>query len=367
MKRETFRAPDPVNPDRHLKLRGRRWHYIRRVPKQVACWDQRGLIQLSLQTTSLEVARLKRDAIEKADDLYWSGVADGQNAQTAMQVYQAAKTRARALGFQYLTADRIAALLPVEEILERIETVQATGPVEAPALLGAHPEPKLCVREAMEFYFDTMAVDEARGMSAHQRASWKKVKRYAANSFITAIDNKPLLEITRADAQRYYAHWQGRIAGKNNTKAVSANFANRNFGNMRKLFRTYVNWFALDLKNPFDGLSFRNRTSESRVVPPFETAWIITRILAPGALDHLNAEARLIFFALIETGCRPSEICNLQPENIRCDHAVPHLAIRFRADRLIKTEASVREIPLLGVSLEAMKRAPNGFPLSTAA
>lgn len=159
------------------------------------------------------------------------------------------------------------------------------------------------------------------------------MKRYAAESFIAAIENKALLEITRTDAQRYYEHWQGRITGKGGNKAVSANFANRNFGNMRKLFRTYANWLALDVKNPFDGLSFRTRKNERRVVPPFEAEWIRSKILVPGALDHLNIQARLIFLALIETGCRPSEICNLTPEGIRLGHKVPHLAIRYRADR----------------------------------
>ena len=77
MKRETFFAPDPSCPDRHLKLRGRRWHYVRRVPRSVSGWDERGTIQVSLRTASLEVARLKRDELEKADDLYWSDVTDG--------------------------------------------------------------------------------------------------------------------------------------------------------------------------------------------------------------------------------------------------------------------------------------------------
>ncbi len=362
MRRETFTAPDPADPNRYLKLRGRRWHYVRRVPSHVAGWDRRGTIQLSLKTPSLEVARLKRDELAKADDLYWSGVSDGLASMTAEATYQAARTRALGLGFAYLTADRIAETLPLEDILSRIEKVRETDGREAPALLGAHPEPKLKVRAAMEFYFDTMAVNEARGMSPAQVASWKKVKRHAAESFISTIGNRPLLDITRVDAQRYYEHWQGRIAGRIGDKRVSANFANRNFGNMRKLFRVYANWLALDVKNPFDGLSFRTRKSERQVVPPFEVAWIRSRLLAPGALEHLNRDARLIFLALIETGCRPSEICNLTPENIRLDHEVPHLAIRFREDRQIKTEASVREIPLMGISLAAMRQARNGFP-----
>ena len=349
------------DPDRYLKLRGRRWHYVRRVPAHAQQHDRRRVIQVSLKTTSQEVARLKRDALEKADDLYWSGVADGLAAETAFERYEAAKKRAQALGFDYLTADRIASTLPVEEIVRRIEAAGRSGPGDAEATLGGAEEPSLMVRDAMEFYLDTMAVDEARGMSPHQLTQRYKVKRHAAEDFIEAVGNKPVLEITRADAQRYYRYWLGRIDGKGGAKPVSANFANRNYGNMRKLFRTYANWLAIDAKNPFDGLSFSSRKTEKGIVPPFDPEWICKRLLKPGAFGRLNREAQLIFFALIETGCRPSEICNLTEENIRLDAEVPHIAIRFRADRQIKTEASVREIPLLGVSLEAMKRAPKGF------
>ncbi|WP_256619787.1 DUF6538 domain-containing protein [Parvularcula maris] len=349
------------DPDRYLKRRGTRWHYVRRVPTHAQSWDDRKLIQVSLKTHSVEVARLKRDALEQADELYWSGVADGLVAETAMERYEAAKTRAQALGFEYFTADKLATSLPVDEIVERIAKATEGNSRDADAVLGGVQEPSLRVRQAMEFYLETMAADEARGMSPHQVGQRLKVKRQAVEDFVAVIGNKPLLEINRTDAQKYYRYWLDRIEGRKGDKPVSANFANRNFGNMRKLFRTYADWLALDVKNPFDGLSFSARKTEKRVVPPFEREWIENKILRPGAFGRLNAEAQLIFLALIETGCRPSEICNLVPENIRLDHDVPHLAIGFRKDRQIKTEASVREIPLLGVSLEAMRQAPEGF------
>lgn len=114
MRREVFFAPEPADPGRYLKLRGRRWHYVRRVRKHGADWDPRGTIQLSLRTQSLEAARIKRDEIEKADDLYWSGVGDGMAAGTAEQGYRSAKRRVLGLGFQYLTANQIAATLSIE-------------------------------------------------------------------------------------------------------------------------------------------------------------------------------------------------------------------------------------------------------------
>ena len=70
----------------------------------------------------------------------------------------------------------------------------------------------------------------------------------------------------------------------------------------------------------------------------------------------------MLCFALIETGCRPSELSNILPENICLDADVPHIRIRSTKERQLKSKASIRDIPLVGVSLEAMKLARNGFP-----
>ncbi len=78
--------------------------------------------------------------------------------------------------------------------------------------------------------------------------------------------------------------------------------------------------------------------------------------------DGLNAEALAIFLVLIETGARPSEICNLPPERIHLKANVPYITVDFQEDRVIKTESSVRDIPLIGVALAVMHRFPNGFP-----
>lgn len=86
------------------------------------------------------------------------------------------------------------------------------------------------------------------------------------------------------------------------------------------------------------------------------------RSLCPRPLKGINREARLIVHALIETGWCPSEIANLLPEHVHLDVPVPFISIRPTEDMEIKTQSSIRKIALAGVSLEAMKRAPNGFP-----
>jgi len=69
----------------------------------------------------------------------------------------------------------------------------------------------------------------------------------------------------------------------------------------------------------------------------------------------------MLSFALVETGCRPSEIANILPENIVLDVETPFIRIRGRADMELKSIASNRDIPLVGVSLQAFREMPDGF------
>jgi integrase len=63
---------------------------------------------------------------------------------------------------------------------------------------------------------------------------------------------------------------------------------------------------------------------------------------------------------MINTGYRPSEAAGLKPEHIRLDHAVPHISIE-PVERELKNKQSKREIPLVGISLEAFRACPEGF------
>ena len=64
---------------------------------------------------------------------------------------------------------------------------------------------------------------------------------------------------------------------------------------------------------------------------------------------------------MVNTGARPSEIAALRPERIILHGAVPHIQIRAD-DRQVKTMRAIRDIPLTGVSLDAMHEFPGGFP-----
>jgi integrase len=115
----------------------------------------------------------------------------------------------------------------------------------------------------------------------------------------------------------------------------------------------------LNLVLPLSDLSFKEGEQEQR--PPFSDEWIKKKILVPGALAGLNQDARCILLAMINTGARPSEIASLTRVQIRLDVNVPHISIE-PVDRQLKSANAKRKIPLCGISLEAMRASPDGFP-----
>jgi integrase len=350
------------------------------VPKRYAAVDDRGVIRVSLKTRSEETARLRRDALIEADDLYWASLIDhddeaasaestAQRRAVLIRRYRRASARAMARGFVYSPAVLLAESDDLAALLARLAAVDRKDKgaksqeeaAEAEALLGGAPVPSVLLSEAFEIYCDEIAIGDLLNKSPNQKRAWKKTKQRAINYFIEIVEDKPILAINREDALKFYNWWAKRITAKSDAKRRGANTANRDLGNLRKLYKDYCKHIGdEDRPNPFRNLNFKEASLSE--TPPFEDDWVRTRILAPGVFNGLNEEARLIIFSLIETGCRPSEIANLRADDIRLDADVPHIRIRPAKDREIKTSSSIRDIPLVGVSLAAMKYARQGFP-----
>ncbi|AJY46510.1 DUF6538 domain-containing protein [Martelella endophytica] len=356
------------NPDRFLQRRSGIYAYVRRVPAKLAAVDERSpAVRISLGTRDLSEARVKRDIHEEADNALWASMLAGGDREQANARYKAAVARAHALGFSYRTAMEILASETGSMIHDRLMALSRlpVGGHDASAVVGLEKHPRVPVSEAFSVYTDEIAAPELTGKSDFQRFSWLKVKRRALNNFIEVVGDKPIDEITRQDATKFYNFWLTRIAPKDGRATHTASSGNRDVGNMRKLFADYHRYRGLDdVKNPFAGLSFSQKVKTTR--PPFPTEWISKRILRAGALAGLNDEARAILLALIETGARPSEICNLTHGMIDLNADVPHILIEPRSDpddrREIKTASSIRAVPLVGVALAAMRAHPDGFP-----
>lgn len=361
------RRIDDSTPDRHLTLIRGIYYYRRRVPNNVAERDPRSpIIKQSLQTTDLVVARTKRDLLSKADGELWAALVMGGDVDAAKAKYDVAVKRVEALGFNFHTAKEIASE-PLDAILMRIEALLAPTNQQVPiagAVLGAVDEPRVTISKAFQIYRSQIAADQLRDKSDAQRRKWQQQKQSAINYFIELNDDKIIDDITRSDAIKLYDFWMQRIAPENGEATHSATAGNRIIADLRLIYgRYYTHIGKKDRENPFADLGYVEK-KKSR--PPFTAAWIKDKILVKGALAGMNDEARGVVLALIETGARPSEICNLLPEHIHAHAEVPYIEITSVDDgegkREIKTASSQRIIPLVGVAAEVFKKHRNGFP-----
>ncbi len=332
------------------------YHLKRRVPRRYEDVESRSTVWMSLHTDSESIARGKADRAWAHLIEAWEARIAGDSTE-ARQRYSAAQELARLRGFNYLDRNEVA-LLPVEQLMDRVEAIRFDGgksdTIEATALLGAAEKPKITVQDALEDYW-SLARERTLGKSEDQLRRWKNPRIKAVRNFVAVCGDKPIDEITRDDMLDFRQHWLERIEANE----VTANTANKDLTHLGDILKTVNKMRRLGIDLPLGELSFRQ--GEKRTRPPFSLDWIRTRLLAPGALDGLNDEARALFLGMVNTGYRPSEGAALTEATIRLDHNVPHIAIEPDG-RQLKTQYSRRVIPLTGVSLEAFRAFPKGFP-----
>jgi integrase len=126
---------------------------------------------------------------------------------------------------------------------------------------------------------------------------------------------------------------------------------------LSSMWSSYAKRAQWEQPNPFRGLHFKEKKQQTRPPVPEE---FVRLALQPGALDGLNDECRAILLTAINTGCRPSEIIGLESQHICLSNNTPHIQIK-PDNRELKTDDSERDIPLIGIALEAMRSFPDGF------
>lgn len=360
---------DSTDADRFLQQKRGIWYYHRKVPKALRDVDGRApLVRISLETRSIGEARPRRDAYEAADNQLWGAMLAGDDQVRARKIYEATVRRAEAMGFDYRPAAELAEL-PIGDLVERTRAIAAAGRTveQQAALLGGETPPPLVLTAVYDLYVDEIATAELRTKSLQQRRKWINVKKRSVERFVEVVGDIEMNRISREHALKFWRYWQQRIAPKEGRATHTPSSGNRELGSLRTIYAEYFAHIGqMDRVNPFAGLSFAEKAKQKKLRPPFPTDWIRTKILQPGALDRLNDEARAIVLATIEVGARPSETCNLTSEQIRINAQVPHLAFEERDDpddpRELKSAASIRVVPLVGVALEVFKRFPDGFP-----
>lgn len=333
------------------------FYFVMRVPRRFAHVDPRAQVRRALFTNSEREARAKEPSIRAEFLAYWEALAAGEN-NDATAAYDAARRLAAARGFSYRTAADLATNASLDDLLRRLEALirpdgRVASSAECVALLGGVEPPTTKLSEALHEMMEFSAVDRLARFSDEQRKRWRQPREAAIADFIAVVgEDRPILEITRADAQAFRKWLDGRITGPDR---LTRNTANKKIGFLSDLFRTWTEYHAIKAESPFAKLRFRDDQRRTKRLP-FTADWIRQRLLAPGALDRLNEEARDVLLVMINTGARPNEIIGAGLADFAVDAELPFLDIRANENRAVKTETSPRQIPLLGVSLDAARR-----------
>ncbi|WP_375413011.1 tyrosine-type recombinase/integrase [uncultured Bradyrhizobium sp.] len=344
-----------------LTRRDGTWHFVRRVPVEFAEFDRRGIVRHS---TKVRVAndRTGRRATRVADRLnseleaHWRELA-GNGCDEAIRTYDEARRRARSLGFEYLDNPQLL-LAPWEKRVERLEAILANGLENdkgaRTALLGTTQRPSILLSKLFDEY-ETTTKDETKNFSRNQLRVWRGGRRRVVGELVDLVGDKPIAELTHDDAIDYSEWWRERVV----TGECTAKSANKSMGMLSRMLKEMSIRRRQNLPDIFKGLRLKGEVDNVR--SPFEPSFIQNSLLADGALEGLNEDARLIIYVLADTGLRPSEALNLQPNAIHLDAPIPYVEI-LPDGRVLKTEDSKREIPLVGAALAAMKLRPSGFP-----
>ena len=331
--------------------------YIRkRVPRRYARVEEREFIWLSLHTDSEAIAMHRAPAIWLEMIEAWEAKLSGEVAE-ADQRMAAAKELAAKRGYRYLQAAEVARL-PVADLLERIEAVTTPkGKIdihEARALLGGARAPALTVTAALKKYW-AIARDKTAGKSDDQIRRWENPRKKAVAAFVKAVGDLEITQISTSDLMTF----KGALADRLLAGEITESSANKDLIHLISTVRDVARANDIPLKFNTERIMFKENADNHR--PPFTAAWISEKLLAPGALDGLNTEARCIMLGMVNTGYRPSEGAMLTSAQIKLDHNIPHIRIE-PVGRTLKNKNSKRIIPLVGVSLEAFRQFPNGFP-----
>lgn len=144
-------------------------------------------------------------------------------------------------------------------------------------------------------------------------------------------------------------------------EGLGANGANKNFFQLKTMVETVSENLnlQLDVQRLFKNLALEENDERRKL--PFETSYIISKLLIPQSLKTLPEQARWVLYAFAETGAGLSEQTGLLPEDIILNCDIPHISIVPRKKKTLKTKYRKRVIPLVGFALDAFKACPNGF------
>lgn len=345
-----------------------------RCPRRFRAVHQGEFIATSLRTDSESeaaalVAAVKRQVLQELEARL-----AGNSTGTTRENFESIIALAKSHGVRLRRAEDIAADSNIKDMLLRIERAMTFSPraegAHVAALLGGFDVPGTTMTEfAREMH--KMMPGEVENKNLRQIRIWNAKWLRAAAALAEAVGaDKPIKDLTEQDAFELRRFWEKRVTTKNDR--VTTAYANKHIGYISEMIKQFYRSIEIDkFTDPFAGKRLDKQAWESKQKPKRKNelppAWIRDKLLNREKFSNLNQEAYDITVICAETGCRQSEIFDIPPSAIKLDSPTPHFSIKVEGGdgeikRDVKTASSIRDVPLVGAALDAMRRNPDGFP-----
>lgn len=109
-----------------------------------------------------------------------------------------------------------------------------------------------------------------------------------------------------------------------------------------------------EIDNPFNGLDIPDPTGA--LARDLRDALTVREIeTCTAQFKTSNQDLQDIWTLQVFTGARPSEIRAMPWVDVNLTHEIPHVVLRYSDNRRVKTDTSIRSVPLVGSALQVMK------------
>lgn len=176
-----------------------------------------------------------------------------------------------------------------------------------------------------------------------------KLRKYTErviNSLIAEIGDKKIIDLDRADAAKF----RDAIRARNKTTT-----ARRNISAITAVLTSCYIELEIEKSSPFKSVKIKNEGHDAVRRVSFTPAELKT---LKREIEANPDDRRQLIALILDTGMRLSEAVGLSLADIHLDAKVPYVSVDCEPerDRTLKTENSIREVPLVGMALWAAQR-----------
>ena len=175
--------------------------------------------------------------------------------------------------------------------------------------------------------------------------------RYIGN-FIKLHEDLLVIDVNRSHVNDYVDH---RLS-----KGIKTTTVRRELNQLSAIHNEALLEMEVDKRSPFASIKIPNEGNDATVKKPI-TSIMLDKLLA--TIRPSNTSSHLITKILLNTGMRIAELAVAKTSDVCLTDAngdpleIPFIAIVENEFRSLKTKASARSVPLVGISLDAMKEA----------